>query len=31
MGPIKIDFGVPLLIQHYDEREIVHVNFGSQF
>ncbi len=31
MGPIQIDFGVPLLKGQYDQREIVQVNFGTHF
>ena len=31
MGPIKIDFGIPLMKNHYDERQVVHVSFGTQF
>ena len=31
MGPIKIDFGIPLIKNHYDEREVVHVSFGTKF
>jgi len=31
MGPIKIDFGVPIRKSHFDEREVVHVNFGTSF
>ena len=31
MGPIKIDFGVPIMKNHYDEREVVHVSFGTKF
>jgi outer membrane protein insertion porin family len=31
MGPIKIDFGIPILKNHYDEREVVHVSFGTKF
>ena len=31
MGPIKIDFGIPLMKDHYDERQVVHVSFGTKF
>jgi outer membrane protein insertion porin family len=31
MGPIKIDFGLPILKDHYDERQVVHVSFGTKF
>ncbi len=31
LGPIKVDFGVPLLKKNYDEREVIRVNFGTRF
>jgi outer membrane protein insertion porin family len=31
LGPIKIDFGIPILKNHYDERQVVHVDFGTRF
>jgi outer membrane protein insertion porin family len=31
LGPVTIDFGIPILKQPYDQREIVRVNFGTKF
>ena len=31
VGPVKIDFGVPVIKQPHDQTEVVHVNFGTRF
>ena len=31
LGPVKIDFGIPLLKQPFDQRQVVQVNFGTKF
>jgi outer membrane protein insertion porin family len=31
LGPIKIDFGLPVVLSRYDERQFVHVDFGTHF
>lgn len=31
VGPVKIDFGVPIIKQPHDQTEVVHVNFGTRF
>jgi outer membrane protein insertion porin family len=31
LGPIKIDFALPVLRQSYDRSELVHVSFGTKF
>ena len=31
VGPVKIDFGVPLIKQPGDQTEVVRVNFGTRF
>ncbi len=31
LGPIKVDFGIPILKEPYDQREVVRVNFGTHF
>jgi len=31
VGPVKIDFGVPIIKQQGDQTEVVRVNFGTRF
>jgi outer membrane protein insertion porin family len=31
LGPIKIDFGIPVKREPYDRSELVHVSFGTRF
>lgn len=31
LGLIRVDFGVPVLKEDYDEEELVRINFGSRF
>ena len=31
LGPVKIDFGVPIFKQPFDQRQVVQVNFGTKF
>lgn len=31
LGPISVDFAVPLLFEQFDQRQVVRVNFGTKF
>jgi len=31
LGPVKLDFGVPLLKEPFDQRQLINVNFGTKF
>jgi outer membrane protein insertion porin family len=31
LGPVKIDFGIPILKQPFDQRQLINVNFGTKF
>jgi outer membrane protein insertion porin family len=31
LGPVKIDFGIPILKEPFDQRQLINVNFGTKF
>ena len=31
IGPVGVDFGVPVLKESFDKTELVRVNFGTRF
>jgi outer membrane protein insertion porin family len=30
-GPISVDFGIPVIKESYDKKELFRVNFGTRF
>jgi outer membrane protein insertion porin family len=31
LGPISVDFAVPILFEQFDQRQVIRVNFGTKF